>query len=132
MPIMHAMIKYGFETFEFHTLTETETTEAADRLECSLISSFNPRYNVARGGASTRGKYTQEIRDKISAAIRRRPKHLFRVTPVFCVETGQKFFSIAEASRQLGLGASALRNHLCGLSNSVGGFTFKRCNNGPT
>lgn len=118
MPIMRAMVKYGFDAFEFHNLVETETTLQADRLEELLIACLDPRYNVTRGGASTRDKYCVKVRAKISEAIRNRPRHLFRVTPIICLDTGEYFFSISEAQRSVGRpGMSHIRNHLRGQSS---------------
>lgn len=44
---------------------------------------------------------------------------------VKCVETGEAYASVRRASEVLGLNRNNLRDHLNGLKDSVGGFTFE-------
>ena len=46
--------------------------------------------------------------------------------PVRCIETGQAYFSAAEASRQTGICVASIKRVTCGKQKTAGGFTWEK------
>lgn len=78
---------------------------------------------------------SKETREKISNSLKGKPhKHsqetlrkiaIANGKPVVCVETGEKFYSVAEASRSIGKSYSSVWNVVVGRRKTAGGFHWK-------
>lgn len=78
---------------------------------------------------------SKETREKISNSLKGRPhKHsqetlrkiaIANGKPVVCVETGEKFYSVADASRSIGKSYSSVWNVVIGRKITAGGFHWK-------
>lgn len=51
------------------------------------------------------------------------------IKPIICIETGERFWSAAEASRDMGLNASHIAKVAKGKRKSIGGYHFKYAEN---
>jgi hypothetical protein len=124
MPIIRAMLKYGFSAFEFKELACARNLQDLDYLECSLIAKYVPKYQASPGGVFNK-KCTEATRRKISQANRHRNPGQFRIKSIICVDTGHVFCSISEASRILSVNRRSICNCLNGWSKSAGGYSFQ-------
>lgn len=78
---------------------------------------------------------SKETREKISNSLKGKPhKHsqetlrkiaIANGKPVVCVETGEKFYSVADASRSIGKSYSSVWNVVVGRRKTAGGFHWK-------
>ena len=84
MPIISAILKYGWSAFDVQSVTTCETEEelnGLERLWIAVLDSTHVGYNVCHGGEGpTLGrKLSQETKDKIGAASKgRKPKVYIR------------------------------------------------------
>lgn len=68
-----AIRKHGADTFENSILEECTSAEALNAAEIKWIAKLKPEYNMCAGGGGI-GSPTEEVRQKISAAHKGKPK----------------------------------------------------------
>ena len=60
---------------------------------------------------------------KMSRTIRR---GIWKDYDILCIETGDKYLTVSEAARDMGLSRQSLSAHINGRGDHAGGYTFKR------
>jgi group I intron endonuclease len=83
MPIISAILKYGWDAFDIQSVATCETKDelnGLERLWIAVLDSTNTGYNLCHGGEGPMGRsVSQETRDKIGAANRGKK----RTTPAY-------------------------------------------------
>ena len=137
-----AINKYGWDSFNHYILYTGLTKEDACRMEKELIAKYQTTkmefgYNISSGGDATMlgVQHTEEAKRKISEAGKGRqgawkgkrlPKSaiLKKSKPIICVETGIRYISAKEASRETGVHYTSICECANGSErrNTAGGY----------
>jgi group I intron endonuclease len=145
-----AIRKYGRKSFQVKELARCVSRDQANALEqyfIAVLGTLRPHgYNITAGGSQQ--SFTEETRRRMSDAGKKRAsdpqiraklssylvgsrghlkgKPAHNRKPVVCITTGQRFSSVAEASKVLGIdysSISAVCNGRRGMKQT-GGFKF--------
>lgn len=119
-----ALLKYGPDAFRWEVLIDGVTQDEAEHLERFLISTTQPRYNVARGGLKglgfTGSKRSPETIERMKAAAKKRGVsqrtreigNAKKRKPIVCVETGAVFRDANEAAMAHGVKRSHIYDRI--------------------
>lgn len=150
-PFFYASIlKYGWDTFRHEILYTNLTQDDAEKLEIELIAKYetqNPDkgYNLSSGGRVNSGfRRSEEFKKKLSmskighdVSEEQRRNHSKKMKnrftgsknpfakAVICVETGQRFDTLTEASEWAKVNISNISACCRGRIKSIGGYRWK-------
>lgn len=138
-----AICKYGWDGFDHLILMNDLTQEQARNLEIEYINQFdtiNNGYNISPGGDvppvfygqdnhNYGSHFSDETREKMSKnhADFRGGKHP-RAKRVLCIETNIIYATITEASNDVGVSRSCIRDVCNGKQDMSAGYHWKFCN----
>ena len=151
-PLANAIKKYGLDNFEIKPIIKANSLDELNYREefCIKLYKATDRtigYNIKGGGQSH--TIPKRIRQKISNTLSgrkqppRTPQHCLNLSKakrgqkpsentlnamrksIICIETGEIFKSIADASRKFKKGTSNICKNLKGKAPHCGGYHFK-------
>ncbi len=139
-----AIKKYGWDNIETEIIAEGVSLDEANLLESYYIASFETQdhkkgYNIADGGLSWNSS-SDEVRKKISSKARGRKRSIpmgeetkrkimmanKRRKRVECIETGEVFSSIGEASRAKCIERGDISRCIRGKRKTAGKYHWRR------
>lgn len=148
----NAIQKYGWDNFEHTILIDNLTIDEANKLEEEYIKqydSINNGFNLSSGGLNhlaseeTKQKMSQvrkgiphseEHNQAISKALKqykRTPEHnrnnqlAQHRKPVQCIETGEKYESLADAERKTGIFGASISKQIRGIQKTTKGYHWR-------
>lgn len=146
--------KYGQNAFLFIVLEECEVNGCI-KLEQKYVDAIKPEFNMCKIVNSRLGvKHTKDACKKISKRLKGKKKskeHIEKVAealrgkkyperykniewrrklgkPIFCVETGEIFYTTVEAEESFGLTKTSINKVLKGKHKTAGGYTWRYYN----
>lgn len=151
----NAIQKYGWDNFEHEILVDELTLEEANELETKFIieyDSINNGFNLNTGGDNKLA--SQETKEKMSKTRKGIPKseqHKQAISEaltgykqteehkkrnrkaqhrksVECIETGEKYDSLAEAERQTGILGETISRQIRGIQKTTQGLHWRFIN----
>ena len=141
----NAIKKYGWDNFTHEILYYDLTAEQASIIEQELIKKFNcikNGYNVDKGGIIT--SHSDKTKQKIANSMtgkKHTPKTIEYITKlkqeqsgikIICVETGEIFLSMGEASKIKNIDKTSISRCCNGKQITAGGYHWKIVNDNST
>ena len=151
----NAIQKYGWDNFEHEILANELTLEEANELETKFIieyDSINNGFNLNTGGDNKlASQETKEKMSKIRKGIPKSEQHKQAISEaltgykqteehkkhnrkaqhrksVECIETGEKYDSLAEAERQTGILGETISRQIRGIQKTTQGLHWRFIN----
>lgn len=129
--LQNAWNKYGEDSFVFKVICESDIN-SLDDIEINLIDKFrklNKCYNLESGGNAqkelhdtTKIKLSKAVKNLHKTDLEYRQKYLeAKARQVICIDTGEIYISIAEASRELGINYDNIHQVCIGNNNCARG-----------
>ena len=151
----NAIQKYGWDNFEHEILANELTLEEANELETKFIieyNSINNGFNLNTGGDNKlASQETKEKMSKIRKGIPKSEQHKQAISEaltgykqteehkkhnrkaqhrksVECIETGEKYDSLAEAEKQTGILGETISRQIRGIQKTTQGLHWRFIN----
>lgn len=148
----NAIQKYGWDNFEHEILVDKLTLEEANELETKFIieyDSINNGFNLNTGGDNKlASQETKEKMSKVRKGVPKSEQHKQAISKaltgykqteehkkhnrkaqhrksVECIETGEKYDSLAEAERQTGILGETISRQIRGIQKTTQGLHWR-------
>jgi len=129
--LQNAWNKYGEDSFVFKVICESDIN-SLDDIEINLIDKFrklNKCYNLESGGNAqkelhdtTKIKLSKAVKNLHKNDLEYRQKYLeAKARQVICIDTGEIYISVAEASKELGINYDNIHQVCIGNNNCARG-----------